>query len=203
MSTYYYVYTEAKIHGRWVGIDPMLPKYENDGAKELRYHETYWNGSRSCFSEAYSKLEQIGVRGKFIECSEEVKQQFKHSLENEQSEDESLGGGYYPVFVDWNIFNKYIDLNKYDSHGLIHKDSLFAYQNGDIYELYPVEHEDIEGLTTEELQAYTYYEWDDGMGWNGHFKDIYRKVQSRINDFKDINYLYEDIEVRLVIVACW
>ena len=69
--------------------------------------------------------------------------------------------------------------------------------------MWAVEHEELAGLNPQELEAYKYHEWDDDMGWNKYFKTICQKVQSRIDDFLDINYMFDDIDVRLVLVQCW
>lgn len=205
MGTDYFIYTEAKIGDKWIGIDPILPHYDsNTTTSKPEYYMTYWNGSRSYFREACDKLELLGRKGRFSECSEEVKAKYPHSLEAEQNEnDDGFSASYYPIFIDYNQLRRYVDFDKYDHHGMIHKDKLFEYEHGDASELWAVEHEELAGLNPQELEAYKYHEWDDDMGWNKYFKTICQKVQSRIDDFLDINYMFDDIDVRLVLVQCW
>lgn len=207
MSSYYSIYTEAKINDNWVCIDASVPKLERDDNHKLKsiykqhLTETYWNGSRSYFGTTYDKLREIGSYSKLADLSPQVQQQFRKYLDDEKDNDDCW---IHPIVVSWGSFAEYVDLNKFDSHGLVHKDYLFAWENGDIEEIYPVEHDVFSELMDEEKQAYVYHEWDSPWDWNSHFKEIYKNARHRISDFKDVNYIYDnaDMPIRLVVIEC-
>ena len=211
MSTSYYVYTEVKINGKWIGIDPQYPKLNNiekdykkpdkyDGSYQYQHNETYWNGSRSYFGQTFDRLEQIGHLVKFSEMSDEVQQHWQRALMDE------LNNEQYQcctaVQVDFDTFKNSFNPKAFELHGLIHKDIWFAYQNGDIEDIYNVEHQEFKSLTKGERQCYEYHEWDDSMGWNTYFKVLLEKISQRIADFEDINGFWGDkmLQYRLIVI---
>ena len=210
MGTDYFIYVEAQIGNKWISIDPVVPKLHKDddgnydGTYELSHCHSYWNGSRSYFGETFTKLRRIGYEMKFSDMSEEVQTHWKHAIEVEGDDTDEPNWYASPVCVDYDVFCRYVDKKKFDSHGIVSKDMLFAYENGDTEELYSVDHDDFIELTPEERQAYTYHEWDEPYGWNGHFKDIYDAVYPHITDFNEENWIWDDdgIKYRLVVIEC-
>lgn len=206
MSASYFIYTEVKINDEWHCINGLMPKfkynwgnhkYENEYEYELA--ETYYNGSRSYFGEAYNKLRDIGYGGKFIEMSKELQPLYASSIEDEK---EGVDSWWHPIFIDYDCFKKYVNPDKFDSHGLVHKNTLFAWENGDAEELWAVDHEELAELTEEEKRAYVYYEWDNPWDWHYYFKIINRYVESQLNAFCDLNGMFnDDYQVRLVFIG--
>lgn len=207
MSTSYFIYTEIQINGRWVAVNALVPsfKWDSQNNKYLdRYTyklgETYYNGSRSYFHEAYDKLEQIGQTIKFADCSDAVKESWKSSVKAEEKGE----NWYSPIAVAFSDFEKYVDVNKFDRHGVIHKDQIFEWENDDIDDLYPVDHDEYQQMTDEEKKQYQYYEWDDSFGYNRVFKQIYRNVVKELNSFKEQNFMMDDVQypTRIILISC-
>ena len=213
MGVDYFVYTEAKIGDKWISIDPNIPKlidkrkdykepHRYDGDYELKHTETYWNGSRSYFRQTYDKLREIGSEIKFTDLSDGVKKEWQSSVENEEKCDDGWQW-YRPIQVDYKEFLKYVHPKQFDSHGMVHKDVVFQFENGDLEDMYAVDHDEYAELTPEERKSYVYYEWDDTMGWNSHFKDLAKCVCRRVSDFKELNWLYDDYNItyRIIVIA--
>ena len=202
MSTNYWIYTEARVNDKWYAIDGIVPFLtEKDGyiSVTMRQSNTYWNGSRSYFSEAYDKLREIGRFGQFSELSDAVKKEWKESVKEEEE-------GHTP-YADVSIvkladFDRNVQMDTHDYHGIVHKNAIFSYEHGDIEELYPAEHEELDGLTPEEMKQYQYYEWDNPFGWLARFKTIKERVHNVIATYVDTNYLVDADEYRLVVIRC-
>ena len=205
MSASYSFYVEAKINGVWHCINPKYPHFKPDYKNGCVFDEyeyeiqvTYWNGSRSYFGEAYDKFRELGTEIKYAELSEELQSVYKKSCEVEESE-EMLW--CRPVVVDYESFINYVKDDEFDSHGLVHKDALFKYKNGDIEELYALSREYAKVLTPEELKAYEYYEWDDWFGWNWGLKEVKKRAISNVVDFEDMNYMLGDRKTRIIMIG--
>ena len=202
MSTNYWIYTEAKVKNKWYAIDGIVPFFkEKDGEMtvEPRQSCTYWNGSRSYFSEAYNRLCDIGRFGRFSELSDALQIEW-----NESVTEEAEGHTTYAdlVIVKMDDFYKSVPMDAHDYHGLVHKNEIFSYEHGDSEELWPAEHEELEGLTPAEMEQYQYYEWDNPMGWLARFKTINARVHNIISTYLDVNYLADADEYRLVVIRC-
>ena len=201
MSTYYNVYTEAKIDGKWRCIDGYLHHVPyGEDKEELCLSTLYFNGSRSYFSDAYDRLREIGEMVPFSALSEEVKKEW-------------TGMEYEEYF--WNpgepkketrILTVSLDSFKasmpkgYECHGVCHKDTIVAYENGDIGEPYDESREvDLSKLTQLEQNAYLYYEWDSPYSWNARFKEIKKNLDVTLEKYFDMNYVTPE-KIRLVII---
>ncbi len=206
MSADYFIYTELKLNGKWISIDGTVPTYEYnykshryEDKYEYRINETYYNGSRSFFWKTYEKLKEIGYCCKFSDLSRELKHIYSKSIEDEKH---GHNPWWCPICIDFKTFEEYVKQDKYDSHGLLHKDRIFEWENDELEEMYPIDHDDYIELSDEERKQYIYYEWDDPYGWNGHFKEIEKKATSVIDAFKSANYMNDDNEIRLVLIGC-
>lgn len=197
MSTYYFVYVEAKVNNKWYLISGRSPRIQDDGTVDFKPNETYYNGSRSYFSNTFDKLRDIGTYGTFADASDDIKEIYKYAVESEND-----GRTVYEdiIFVKYGDFIKWADTEEHDSHGVIHKDHIFAFENGDLEELYGEEHDDLKDLTEEERSQYSYYEWDDPFGWLAHFKDILSLVRPEITKFGEVNICPDVQEYRIVVV---
>lgn len=213
MSTSYYVYVEAKVGNKWISIDPYIPQlidkrkdykepHQYNGDYELKHAETYWNGSRSYFGQTYDKLRDIGTTIAFADLSDDVKKEWKGSVEDEAKDDDGWQW-YKPIQVDYKTFLKYVHPKQFDSHGMVHKDIIFQYENDELEDMYAIDHEEYVALTPEEKASYTYHEWDDAMGWNTHFKILAECIGQRVSDFKALNWLHDDCDIsyRIVVIA--
>lgn len=207
MSVSYYVYTEIQINGKWIAVNALVPsfKWDSQNNKYLDQYtyklgETYYNGSRSYFREANDKLEQIGQAIKYSDCSNAVKEIWKSSVEAEERGD----AWSVPIAVSFSDFERYVDVNKFDRHGIIHKDQIFDWENCDADDLYPVDPDEYFKMTDEEKKQYQYYEWDDPFGYNRVFKEIYKNAVREIESFKEQNFMIgaEALPTRLIIIQC-
>lgn len=174
MSTSYFLYTEAYIDDKWVCINPGFDK---EGERRLAM--TYESGSRSYFGQTADKIEEIGGRLRFEGLSAELQGRYERCRNDE--------------FV--RILSAKVDAMRgclpsgqaHEYHGIVLKDAVFAYESGDIEDLY-------ESITPDEYaklddvgkQLYQYYEWDDPMGWFVHFKEILEHVHWQIHDWQNV-----------------
>lgn len=200
MSTTYLLYTEAKVDGKWYTISGTVPRIiEENGAVSVKekLSTTYESGSRSYFGETYNKLFEIGRYGKFSELSDALKNEFNESLREEEEKGVTYGD---LVIVSHSVFTKYAVKDQYDHHGLLHRDTIFAFENGDLDDVCGVDHSDIEDMSDEELKQYQYYEWDDTMGWLRYFKIIHTNMACEISKFLNVNYWKDPEDYRLVAI---
>ena len=91
-------------------------------------------------------------------------------------------------------------------HGYVHKDSIVAFEEGEIEELceaefaYDEDEREVKPVVPiERNQAYEYYEWNNPYDWQSYFTEIYKRVQSRLYDYG--NYHYKPVEAVRVLVA--
>ena len=175
MSTSYFLYTEAYIDNKWVCINPA---FEKEGKRCLA--KTYESGSRSYFGHTADKIEEIGERLRFDDLSAELQARYETCREDE--------------FV--RILSADVDAMRsclpsgqaHEYHGIVLKDSVFAYESGDVEDLY-------ESITPEEYamlddvgkQLYQYYEWDDPTGWFVHFNEILQHIHWQIHDWQSVH----------------
>ncbi len=205
MSASYHFYVEVKVNGTWHCINPKYPHFKEDYENhkvfdeyEYRTEETYWNGSRSYFGASYDKFRELGNEIKYAELSDELQKLYKNSCDAEANDDMVW---CRPVVVDYTYFINYVKDDEYDRHGLVHKDILFDYKNGDREELYALDHEEAKDLKTEEMKAYEYFEWDDWYEWNWGLKEVKKRAIANVRDFEDINYMLGDTEIRIVMIG--
>lgn len=189
MSTSYFLYTEAYIDNKWVCINPS---FERDGKRRLAM--TYESGSRSYFGQTADKIEEIGGRLLFDDLSAELQARYENCRDEEfvriLSAEADTMRGCIPSG------------QAHERHGIVLKDSVFAYKSGDIEELY-------ESITPEEYakldevgkQLYQYYEWDDPMGWFVHFKEILQHVHWQIHDWQNIYWDKAIDKCRVVVLV--
>lgn len=174
MSTSYFLYTEAYIDGRWVCIDPT---FEKERKRHLTM--TYESGSRSYFGQTADKIEEIGGRLRFDELSAELQGRYENCRDDE--------------FV--RILSAEVDAMRscmpsgqaHEYHGIVLKDSVFAYESGDVEDLYEsITPEEYAKLDEMSKRLYQYYEWDNPMGWFVHFKEILEHVHWQFHDWQSV-----------------
>ena len=207
MSASYIFFVEAKINGKWRCINSRVPHFEKkDGVFEdkceYRLHETYWNGSRSYFSRAFEKYCELGHKCKFADISPELRDLYAKWCEDELNGGDVFTSYYQPVVLDYNTLISSVDEKKFDHHGLVHKDYIFEYENGDLEEIFCAERDETKDLSPEELKAYEYYEWDSWWDWNWGLKELKRRVVFDVQRFEDANDIfYTKMEYRIVAIG--
>lgn len=199
MGALYLIYTEARIDDEWVCIDGYYEtKSIRTGDKHLSLAATYENGSRSCFGSTYDELRHIGEYELFSNLSSEIKKQhsglkYKYDLYMKQTDEEES----YLV-IPYNLFLEKCP-NVFSKHGIIHKDTIFAFEHGEIDDLYTDDEIDFSKMTELERQVYRYYEWDDLYDWPHFFKEIKKCVEHTIDKYMMNSWaLIDRPEVRLV-----
>ena len=174
MSTSYFLYTEAYIGNKWVCINPAL---EKEGERCLAM--TYESESRSYFGQTADKIEELGGRLRYEDLSAELQGRYEGCRDDEFVR---------ILFADVDAMRNCLPSGQaHEYHGIVLKDSVFAFESGDIEDPY-------ESITPEEYaklddvgkQLYQYYEWDDPMGWFVHFKEILQHVQWQIYDWQNV-----------------
>lgn len=205
MGAEYVVYTEVMHEGRWVGVDPLVLRLKNNvGQKEDAYKmvPTYWNGSRTYFSKTYSKLRDLSSwRVRYDDLSEEVKKNLQEDIFDEGTNEENIKYlNENMQVVAFDAMCRAIPKEKNDNFGFVLKSDIYSFENEneEIYEWLSAE--EYHELSDEEKRAYRYYEWNDPEGWVCHFIELKDRVEHRLKDFADNNYLsdYPD-SVRMIV----
>lgn len=206
MSSSYVFFVEANINGIWRCINSQVPEFYRGGAREflgdVKYHlmDTFWNGSRSYFSQAFEKFVELGRELTFSDLSKELKDRYSVYVEEEK-----VSGNIYfrPVSVDADVLFSYVDEKKYDHHGLIHKDKIFDYEHCELDELVETDSKKLKELSKKELSAYEYYEWDDKFNWNWGLKELKRNAVLDITRFESMNSIFDEkINYRIIGIGC-
>lgn len=199
MGNTYLIHTEAKVNDCWRCIDGLyMHKHHGESEERLDLYCTYINGSRSYFGETYDQLRYIGNFTKFSDLSKEVQEHYP-SLRCELSWDGSNKdeeANY--VTVPWKTFVDNVPKG-YQYHGILHKNTIFSYENGDISELYLPDEINLSSMTDLERQCYQYYEWDDEYGWPKYFKIVKEFAEVTINKYLKNTWELNELEFRLVV----
>lgn len=191
MSADYFLYTEVKLNDKWVCINGLIPVFSKDKKMERKLAPTYWSGSRSSFHNTYDKLLELGSYIKKSKLSDTLQEELK-----DYDEDNSC-----IIATNFNRIKSHIKDGEKENHGLIHKDMIFEYENGEIDDLYTeITHKEYEKLSVEEQKMYQYYEWNDSMGWYTYFVDLKERIKWQLYEFYDMNYVYDSLEVRIITI---
>lgn len=173
MSTSYYMYTVQEADRKLVCINPMF-----QNGDKFTLTRTFESWSRSYFGQTAEKLQELGWNIQFDELPEVLKSEFSSCEENE----------HIPILkIAIDDIKRCIPKNQeHEFHGIVSKDRVFAFESGDIEELYE---EDIPLSKFAKMddmvkQKYQYYEWDDPFGWFRNFKDILDHVNWQIYDWE-------------------
>ena len=200
MSTYYSIHTEVRIGGAWHCVDPLVLHLKTDHSdQEYALSPTYENGSRSYFGRTADKLEKMSGRFCFDDLSEELKDYYmKWRLAPEEIPEEATQFSRC-VSVE-SIREAVQSLRGKSRHALAHKDSIVAFESGEADDIYnEIDPEDYSKLDDEAKKVYQYYEWDDPMEWECHFREILKCVNRNIAAFASVNYLAEITDARIIL----
>lgn len=193
MSTHYFMYTEVKVDGKWVCVNNKL-KNADKGTE--RISDTYYSGSRSYFRETADKIEEIGRPIRHNELSAELQEIFSCTEDSLQ---------YWRAFaVDpekmYACFPR--DSALKECCGYVQKNVLFAYQTGDIDDIYEyLSADEYLALPEEKRKCYSYYEWNSSFGWFKHFKEILEHFHWQRYEWSSVNYRSDkEAEFRLILI---
>ena len=184
MSSSYYLFAEGLSEGKWECINTY-------GKKEDAYilQETYHNGSRTYFSSTYNKMEALGRRATVDELSDEMQKWIG------DSSDMGL------CIVDVADMQKTMPRSqKYEHHGFVEKSVIFTHESEDFEEIYEwLSPDEYSELPEESRKCYSYYEWNDPMGWYRYFLDILERVRWHQYDLQNTHsFSYKLEKVRIV-----
>lgn len=165
---------------------------------EWPIHITYWNGSRSYFSDTYYKLLEISRPIKFEDLSLELRIQMSVGWRGEEEDARKYYDDVLRVcsFAD---LRSICPNGEHEHHGLYHKDKIVCFRTHETEDLFEedITPEKYAELPEEARKVYQYFEWDDPMSWRAHIPEIVRKVSQRVNEFEDMNFLDCD-DVRVI-----
>lgn len=197
MSTYYTLYLEAKINGEWKCLNHEIPYLDDRTHESPTYlSETYWSGSRSYFQATADKLLELGYRGNYEELSEQIRSWYKYDDDDDDNDMRFFNCIITPLDIMRNIMPKGF---LKECHGIVHKNTIFAYETGDIEDIYEcLSSEEYAKLTCEEKRLYQYYEWNSPDGWYGNFKNILEHAYWQLYEWK----LFNENEIGEARIVC-
>lgn len=200
MSTYYSIHTEVRIGGAWHCVDPLILHLKTEHSEqEYALAPTYENGSRSYFGRTADKLENMSGRFCFDDLSEELKDYYmKWRLPPEEIPEEVT---HCSCCVSVESIREAVQSLKGKSrHAIVHKDSIAAFESGESDDIYnEIDPGDYSKLDEEAKKVYQYYEWDDPMEWECHFREILKRINRNISAFADVNYRDEITDARIIL----
>lgn len=179
MSTSYYMYAAQERDKKLVCINPVF--MNGDKTTLTRTFESW---SRSYFSETADKLQELGWNMNFEDLPEILQKEFP-----------SHGSEHLPIYkIAVDDIRKCIPKDQqHEFHGIVSKDRIFAYESGDIEEIYEEDMslKEFSKLDPMVKQKYQYYEWDSPFGWFRNFKDIIEHLNWEIYDWES-DYLNKE-----------
>lgn len=199
MGDTYLVYTEIKRGDKWQCIDPYLPKINRKtNQPEMCLLTTYENGSRTCFSNTYDKVRELGSMCP-NDLSDTLQELFPRHHEDDPSWQRYYDEACYTVPLQA-LKDALPPEGIYQYHGVYHKDMIYAFERGETDELYEsITPEEYQALPEEMRKCYQYYEWNSAWDWPRYFRMIIERANIRIHDWRECNFEYDDnLEIRLV-----
>jgi len=180
MSTYYYIFAEAQVDGKWMNLNPIL--YAHNG--EYKSSEiTYF--THSSYAEVYYALSDDRIACGLPEDCNPITAGHFHNL------DEMSDG--WPKNETWREYYRHevfvvnyaqaikSRTRKDRPHKYMYyvtRESMAAFECG---ELDSIEHwitdEEYRSLSEEEKKDYVYYEWDN---WYDEYR-VYREIEDRVD----------------------
>lgn len=199
MSTYYNIRTEVKVNGAWHCVDPLILQVKDDGSVgEYKLASTYWNGSQSYFGAAADKLIEISMPCKYDEYSPEIKALFDTWKFDYEDKESYLARNTYAIPLA-RVKAAVDSLGGKTNHAIVHKDSIVAFETGDIEDIYnTIDPQDYSVLDPEAKKLYQYYEWDEAMHWGPYLRKVLEKAYWRVSDFTNANWIEQEVEARLI-----
>ena len=188
MSTYYFVYAEVNVGGKWYNLSP----YYKNKAGEFKTHPIFW--MQSGFYDAYCDLsERSEGRGVPDDMSASLRKHFHTNLDEQY---DALFGKmtwrdyYNQQLFSVNFANAIVDPVKkkkeFKYEGYVSKKDKADFENDDIYEINEwLTKEEYDDLPPEEKRRWIWFRWNDPYGTNDIYNELIRKIRTLCSLFQD------------------
>ena len=179
MGTEYEVYTVGTVHGKRKCLNGYV--FNDKGDKKLT--STYWNGSRTYFSNTYQKLYEIGSRA----TAASIPDNLKEAILDNQWEGYDINESEFLEVSLSDILKVLPKDGVHDMCGFFSHESLLRVEfDGLSYsDAEYIDTEQYAGLSKGGQKQYKYIEWDDDFGWLKHLRKIVSLVQNDIDMYED------------------
>lgn len=200
MSTYYEVFVEANINGKWMMVNPFIKRNKDSEPKLV----PVCAGSKSWYGDMYNKIREIGKPIDYKKISSELRDWYK-KLDEDINEEELEEEFEYFSAVTCTIsqfFNTIPKEKIYENHGFVHKNIVAEYKLGNTYEIYDyLDAKEYDKLSSKTKQLYEYFEWDDDESWFTRFKEMSPIISYFIEEYCEINEIYDSSEINFRLVC--
>lgn len=189
MGSEYTIYTEAKIDNEWICLNSYVVDKKT---KKYSLTPTYWNGSRTYFSDALNKIRDIGYVIPYHEISKEIQTEFGYDEEDIE---------YFHAYAFYaKDLIRLSDSSIHSCSGYVTEKDIFKFEkeHEDIYEYLSLS-EYLE-LDEEAKKLFKSYNWDPYDSWIYQFKKIVESYNHTIFNYDFVNILQDNVEMRLICV---
>lgn len=215
LSTYYYLYAEANVNGKWMSLNPVMQAVDGSfKSSEILYF------THSSMAEVYYALEREMVsRGLPEDCSAGLMQHF-HNLDEVTKDDWGAERTWRDVYINDVFVVNYERAIKqkvkkdrpFKYMYYVVRENMAAFQCGEINAIeHWLTHEEYLELDKEERQEYVYFEWNNWWDEYQVFCEIAKRVDTQIAFLEDmvdrlgVKGCYNGIspgQVRLIVHRC-
>lgn len=194
MSTYYDIFAEVNVNGKWYGINPKMLKPNG----MIKVRPIYW--AQSVFWDCHCDLQDEAVaRGVPDDWSEEMKKLFPENLDDkcEYGLDSMTWREYYRNYLyavnfDKSIATKIKKTRPYHYQGYAYKPQIADYECGADSIVSWLTIDEYRELPDEEKREYAYYEWNNYGDEYGIYYEIYSKITALLDWFGEGDAFGED-----------
>ena len=163
MSTYYYIYAEARYKGKWYSINPIVKKA--DGTYKVK--EVFW--AQSGFLEMFRYLQNLAIdQGILDDFSQETRSMFHENLDDTYL---AWGNGITyrqeyersVIVVPYDKLKPHIVRDRpYKHRGYVFRECIPNFECGEIDDIENwITIEEYKALAEDEKKYYAYYEWNN------------------------------------------
>lgn len=217
MSTYYYIYAEANVKGKWYSLNPVMPLSSGGyGTGAITYF------SQSSYPEIIYHLKGHSIYSGLPEdISNSTKEHFRDNMDDlvdywtsSMTYREYYKSTAFVVNFDAAVLQKIKKDRPYKYMGYIPREILAAFECGELEEIEcwitPQEYKE---LDPEEQRIYVYHEWNNWADDYTMYQDISKKICAQMDWFSQIDgildeectYADRDLtpgQVRLIVYKC-
>ena len=209
MSTYYYIYAEARYKDKWYSINPIVRKA--DGTYLVK--EVFW--AQSGFREMYYNMEEWATeRGIPDNLSVELRSKYRENLDDVYAD---LGSKityrqYYRskiLIVPYQKMKPHLVRDRpYKHMGYVYRECIPDFECGEVDEIENwITIDEYKNLSDEEKKSYAYYEWNNRWDDYDYKRSIVSKISFLANLFSDGDSIDErcgwidvsDSDIRLIV----
>lgn len=209
MSTYYYIYAEARYKDKWYSINPIVKKA--DGTYLVK--EVFW--AQSGFREMYYNMEEWATeRGIPDNLSVELRSKYRENLDDVYAD---LGSKityrqYYRskiLIVPYQKMKPHLVRDRpYKHMGYVYRECIPDFECGEVDEIENwITIDEYNNLSDEEKKSYAYYEWNNRWDDYDYKRSIVSKISFLANLFSDGDSIDErcgwidvsDSDIRLIV----